>query len=64
MIKSQIILAAYQTSCNPWVVERSVLYSRQQFSRESRITLSLVRTDRFGPTLSDAVAETQSAVVT
>jgi hypothetical protein len=36
----------------------------QEFACEPRFILSPVRTDRFCPTLTDSVAETQSAVVT
>jgi hypothetical protein len=35
----------------------------QEFSRESRFILWMCRTHRFGPTLTDAVAEAQFAVV-
>ncbi len=36
---------------------------RKEFSRFSPFMLSLLRTHRFCPALTDAVAETQSAVV-
>jgi hypothetical protein len=45
-------------------VEPERRHGGQQFSRESRNILSPARTDCFGPTLADAVAETHSAVVT
>lgn len=56
--------AVFKLDVQVFRVEPEQRHGGQEFPRSSRFILLLLRTDRFRPTLIDAVAETQSAFIT
>ena len=54
----------FELDIQMFCIESEHRHGIQEFSGLSRFSLPLLRTDRFRPPLTDAVAEAQSALVT